>query len=1167
MSLVKFRSVWATFFLAFVLAFVATSAHAVDVNGRIKGTVTDPSGAVIPAAQVTATNLATGVKYPTKSLATGDYLFPQLPVGTYSITASAPGFKTFAATGIVLNIDQEYVEPVKLTIGNTSETLEVAADAVQVNTSDMQMSNIVDAKQMEELPLINRNFTNLEQTLPGVNLNENRFGGTFSVNGSQAQQSEYMINGADTNDIALNTIVLTPNLDAIDQFNLIDGPLNAEYDRNSGGIVTAAIKQGTNHIHGRAFEFYRDTFLNTNNYLQKQFDASGNRTDAVSPYHQNIFGGTLGGPILRDKLFAFGAYQGTHQRVPETGFAAHNTVLSSADLAGDYSSSLGSFSANPIPATISIPGCTAGEAWADCAAALGGKFKPANFNSISSKLASQYIPAPNNAGNVYQYNATENTTTNQYIGRVDYNINPRNVLTVLGIYQVTNLSEGAPFDGATLPGFGDEDLEHIQQYTLDYIRTISPTTVNDLSAHYTRFNYKAVFPQQIVQPSTAGFAITPQVPSYATLPTVQVGGDVGFTIGGTADGPQPRIDQVIQFDDNLSKTFGRHSLKFGYDGRRFNVSNAFGSRNSGAYAFNGSGAYSTGIASLDYLLGIPDTYTQGTTGEIQADAFLNYIYAQDTWKVSNSLTLDYGLGYSMDTPLRNHQYGGLGVACFSIGQQSTVFPSAPKNMIYPGDPGCTDSAQATMHYNEFGPRFGFAWAPDLGWISGTPGKFSIRGGYGIYYDRTEEEGSLQTQGTPPFGLTSGGALDANGSPSFQNPYADINGVAANSEASPFPYTQPTKGSNIAFPSRIYNIDSFDKSYRAPYSENFQLSIERQLPSQVVARVSYVGALGRHNQTGYEGNYETAAGHAACLADPVCSAVDPNTGDSLRGFRQALDYPSHTIGNSKQLIEMGETGSYSSSNYNALEVSITKAPTHGLLFQLSYTYSHALDDGSSFENLGFGGSGGTSGSGRGYNQWDKALNYGNAAFDQRHHLVFSPVYTSPILHGHSTFSPINLALSGWQISGIMTLASGQPFDVSYGGFTNSNSLWCSYAVSFYACPDIPEQTASYKRINPKTSGLQYFDPSSFASEPVGQFGNIGRDAFRQPGYANTDFIIAKNFNLSADGVRRLQVRMESDNVFNHTNFRTPDGNFSDGTFGQITDAAPSRVSQLGAKLYF
>jgi outer membrane receptor protein involved in Fe transport len=234
---------------------------------------------------------------------------------------TAAGFKSFSASGIVLNIDQEYVEPVQLALGNAAETVEVNADSVQVDTTDMQFSNIVDSSQMVELPLIGRNFNNLELTLPGVQVTDNRFTGTFSVNGSQAQQSEYLINGADTNDIALNDIVFTPNLDAIDQFNLLDGPLNAEYDRNSGGIVSATIKQGTNHFHGDAFEFYRDTFLNTQNFLQKTY-SDGVLTSTVSPFHQNIFGGTIGGPILRNKLHFFAAYQGTRESEPEKNPAA-----------------------------------------------------------------------------------------------------------------------------------------------------------------------------------------------------------------------------------------------------------------------------------------------------------------------------------------------------------------------------------------------------------------------------------------------------------------------------------------------------------------------------------------------------------------------------------------------------------------------------------------------------------------------------------------------------------------------------------------------------------------------------------------------------------------------------------------------------------------------------
>ena len=263
-------------------------------------------------------------------------------------------------------------------------------------------------------------------------------------------------------------------------------------------------------------------------------------------------------------------------------------------------------------------------------------------------------------------------------------------------------------------------------------------------------------------------------------------------------------------------------------------------------------------------------------------------------------------------------------------------------MVFPGDPGCSDAAQAYTHHNELGPRIGFAWAPDLGRISGAQGKFSVRGGFGIYYNRSEEESALQTLNMPPFGFTSGGATDFGGTPQFVNPYADINNgktstgtTIAKSETNPFPYSFPVKGQSPPFPSTIYNISSFDSSFRAPYSENFQLSIERELPSKIVARIGYVGSLGRREQITPEGNDETAAGHAACVANPACVAAR-NT--------QALSFPQNTIGGSAVIVEEGEVASQGSSNYNSLQASLTKGMTHGLQFQLSYTYAHAMDNG-------------------------------------------------------------------------------------------------------------------------------------------------------------------------------------------------------------------------------
>jgi hypothetical protein len=1159
------------------LAVACLCAYAANVNARIRGVVTDPQDAVVPGAQVTATNTATGIKYTAVSGRDGGYFFPELPIGPYSISATSQGFRNFSATGIVLNIDQEYVEPIRLKIGSAAEVVEVTESSVQVDTTDMQFSNVVDSQQMTELPLIGRNFANLELTLPGVQSasGAERVGGP-SVSGSQEQQSAFTINGADTNDIALNTQMFAPILDAVGEFNLIDGPLNAEYDRNSGGIVSATIKSGTGKYHGDAFDFYRDTFLNTNNFFQKK--VSGAYTK-VSPFHQHIVGGTVGGPILKNKLFIFGAFQASPARTPQG--AGSVTLYTKANLTnGDFSQDvLGTgptkkpFSNNPIPSTITITGCNAGQTWSQClgstkfnnAGGLNGIVPTTAFNTAITALVTKYAsPSLINSGTTgYLFNETTITTAYQENGRVDFNPTSKDQVSFIGIYVFSNAANTLPFTGATVPGFGDGTIAHVQQYSLDYVRQISSTAVNDLGLHWTRFNDKSSFPQSTEAPSTAGFSITPQDPGSATIPKLAVTGF--FTLGGTNNGPQPRIDANYQIEDNFSKTFGNHSLKFGYDGRRFNVSSTFDASNSGSYSFSNtsSSKYSTGDPSLDLLLGIPASYSQGTGSKIQVSAFLNYFYGQDTWKASSDLTINFGLGYSIDTPMLNHMYGGLGVACFIIGEQSKIFPGSPQNLVYPGDPGCSNSGQAVKHFDEFGPRIGFAWSPDLGAISGGKGKFSVRGGFGIYYNRTEEESSLQTLGTPPFGFTSSGAADKSGSPSLINPFADINGGVALSESNRFPYAQPVAGSAISFAQYepITNISGFSPTFRAPYAENFQLSIERELPSKLVARVSYVGSLGRRNQTAVEGNYETTAGHAACLANPTCIA-DQNT--------QALNFPANKIGDSAGIAEMGLVGSEASSSYNALQASLVKGQTHGLLFQLSYTYSHSLDTGSSFENTGFGNSGE-----RGYNQYQPNLNYGDSSYDARQRLVFSPVYTVPFKHGSSEFSPYNLAVSGWQISGITSLATGFPYDISYGGYGSSASLYCDVNdPSYYACPDIPIQIAPLARVNPRVRDSQtgfgtWYNGSTsyFIDEKTGSFGNIHRNPYHGPGTNNTNIVLAKNFSLSSDGGRYLQVRMESDNAFNHTQFTNPDGQMGDTTFGQITSAANARQTQLAAKIVF
>ncbi len=1184
---------WRGTALALILIGALTLAHAVDVNARVSGTVTDPQGAVLPNIQVTLTSESTGVKQVTTTQANGTYLFAQVPVGTYTITVAANGFKTYNAKGIVVNIDQQYVEPVQLQVGSTTEEVEVSAsNAAQVDTTDMELSNVVNSEQIVELPLINRTFTGLELTLPGVQAPSDRFG-TYSVSGGQTQQSEYLINGADSNDIALNTLALSPNLDAIDQFNLIDGPLNAEYDRNSGGIVSATIKSGSNHFHGDAYEFYRDTFLNTLTYFQKNVTTGVGK---VPPYHQHIFGGTVGGPIIHDKIFFFGAYQRTVQTVPDSNGSGQSSVYDSNNLKGDFSvednpsakgtrpgatDGWGVWLPNAIPASVTIAGCgTAGETWAQCAYDLGGVMPTGNFNPTAVKLLNKFVPPPNNGTYGYIFNPSDVTKENQYLGRIDLSPNASNQIYFLGIYDKAPVTQGLPFTGASLPGFGDISTHTTQQYTFDYVHQFNATLVNDFSAHYTRFNYDAVEPQGSIDPATYGFAIHPQDTAAESIPTISVGGsDVGFTLGFSTNGPQPRIDQVAQLDDSISKVIGNHAFKFGYDGRRFNVHNPFFAVNSGSFSFSNTGKYSSGDGGVDFLMGVPANYDQNSGAEIIAEAFLNYGYAQDTWKLTPTFTLSYGLGYSIDTPLHNEQYGGEAIMCIVKGENSTIFPGAPTGWVYPGDGGCNNAGKATTVYSEFGPRFGFAWAPSsLGFLSGShPGGFAIRGGFGIYYDRSEEESSLQTLATPPFGTSSPGV---NGQPQFANPFADLNSTStANAVSNPFPYAFPKKGAKIDWATLegnngggLYNVSTYGSDFRAPYAENIQLSIERQFPSQIVARASYVGSLARHNQSVTDANPVTPAGHAACAAgneySPVVGATISCPDNAVL---ESVYFPQNTYLDNPLIWDVGQVDSTASSSYHSLQANVEKGTTHGLTFQLSYTYAHAMDTGSSFENAGFG-------IARGYNQFDPALNYGDSAFDVRQRIVFSPIYVTPNLPGRSWYDPLNLMVSGWEVSGIVTAATGEPFDVSYAG-GSSNSLWCPFYTNFYACPDVPNQVAKIVKSNPRMrdplhGSSPYVAKTSWVNEPIGEFGDTHRYPGHGPGINNTNMILAKNIYFSADRGRYVQLRMESDNVFNHAQFTNPGTTWNDGvltnahsTFGYIGGTQSGRLTQLAAKLYF
>jgi hypothetical protein len=1131
----RFTRAW-----GFLILFLLCTQFALgqSVYAGIHGTVIDPSGAVVPAVQVVATNVATNVSYTATTKSNGYYEFLQVPVGTYVVTASKNQFKSFKTNPVTLVLNQQFNLPISLQLGQSSETVEVNAQAVQADTTNTQIQSVVEASQITSMPLIGRNWTQLEQLSPGVQGSSDRFG-TFSVSGSQSNQSSYLINGMDSNDLPLNTPLIIPSADAIQEFNLIQNSINPEYGRNSGAIVSAVIKNGTNQFHGDVFEFYRDTFLNDANYFQK--------TKPI--FHQNTFGGTLGGPVWKDKSFFFVSYQGIRAIQPQSG--GDTTVFSPAQRAGDFSAD-GPFTGNS-PTAYTVNGVTfaAGTPWNTIFP--GGQIPTANFNPISANLLTKFVPLPN-SGTDFLFNPQTSTFNNQYLARVDENFSPKDNLWGTAFYQRSPSADTLPFTGSTLPGFGDVNTRYAYQYVADWSHTFNQSTINELRAGWTYFKFGAVSPQVVAQPSDFGFTgINPQDSSVAGMPFINVTGF--FSLGFSTNGPQPRNDQTYEITDNLSKVWGHHTTKFGFDGRRFSVDNPFFARNNGSFDFSAAGAFTTGNPAADFALGVPDSYNQNAGGVINARAYEYYLYAQDSWKVTNNFTLNYGLGYQIDTPLNNRQFGGLAFNCFQVGKQSTIFPTAPVGLTFPGDPNCTTSGTTTK-YNNFGPRVGVAWAPDLGWLSGgSSHKFVINAGWGIFYNRTEEEGALQNLGAPPFGLGSGGAADFGGSPSFAAPFTDIATGATFSNKFPFNNFPKAGDTTVDFTALFpLDINVINHNYGVPYAQNFHLSIERELPSRTLLSVGYVGSVGRSLVRSYEANPITLQGQAACAADPSCVAN--------RTFQHIL-FPDHSIAPGDVFASVGQQITDGSSNYNSLQISVKKGFTHGLQLTSAYTWSHALDNGSGLENTGFGS--------RGTNPYPEfaSLNYGDSGYDARHRFVVGYSYTVPNLHDRFRFAPSAL-FKGWVLSGITTLQTGFPVTISDTGF---RSLTCD-AFSYYACPDQANFVGtSVQSLDPRTSAFNgkntyWFDPANFARAPIGTFGNARRNFFHGPGINNTDFVIEKDtYFWPGNESRYLALRLEAYNAFNHTQFGAPNGNIASSNFGRITSASPGRQVQLAAKIYF
>jgi hypothetical protein len=1151
--------------VGFAVGVLAVSqARADELYGRIRGTITDPSGAVIAGAQVTATNSGTGISKQVTSGADGSYEFLQLLApATYSISVRQSGFKQFEAQNIHLDLNQVYALPIKLELGAVSQLVSVEAVAAQINTTSMELGNTITATTIQDMPLVGRNWIELQQIQPGVvgasdRLGTGQNGTNFSTNGAETQQNSFYVNGVDTSDISLNAAAVIPSPDAIAEFHMVTSTINPEYGRNSGAVLNATIKNGTNALHGDGFEFYRDTFLDARNFYQS----------TTSPFQQNQFGGTVGGPILiphvyngKDKSFFFFSYQGIRNVVPQA-FAVP-TVFTPAQRNGafaDLASSSG-ISAAPL---VGDDGTTypAGTPYSTIFSA--GTIPQGDLNPLALKLMNQFVPQPNLNGNQYTFNPSIPGVTDQYITRIDHTFSSHDSIWAYNFWQRQLTTQTLPFVGANLPGFEESDGSRSQQWAMAWNHVFSGTTLNEARFGYFRFNFASVNPVNPINPTSYGFTgINPQLPNYASIPVINLTGY--FTLGFSEFGPQPRLENTYQVIDNFSHIAGRHTLKFGFTMARYQVYNPFDEFLSGAYTFAGTGTFTTGDPGADFLLGQPDSYIQANGAIIDARSREYYFYGQDEFKVRPNLTITFGAGWDVETPYLNLYYSGKDVNAFRAGQQSTVFPNAPKGVLWPGDAGINSAGGVNIPTHDIAPRLGFAWSP------GGSKDWSIHAGIGVYYNRTEEELALQNLSTPPFSLLSFGIGGVGGSPSLAAPYQGwcpgaTQGAAPTpcSTTNPFPYT-PQFGSAVQFTpaSGLYPlaISTLSPHFGVPYSGNYNLTIEHQLSNSMTLSVAYVGNVGRHLEEDYELN---PAGNAA--GNPVAAALGCTQSNLGTCAPQTFRYNPQTTG----LATVAQQSTDANSNYNSLQVAFNKRLTNGLSFLAAYTYSRFFDQNSTADNQDGFIPPGVSPFGGMYAPSDN---------DAPQRFVLSYDYTLPFYHFAQRFRQLT---DGWRVVGSTTFQSGFPVRLANTA-APSDTCWGAEEVIDVICWDRPAVTGQpLAKGNPRNYTINgtpnyFFNPAAFTSAPAGSTaGMIGRNPFYGPGINNFDLALLKDIHMTEN--KYIQLRFETYNTFNHTQF-TPFSyqpnnsiggvvaDINDPRFGTTISASAGRIIQIAGKIYF
>lgn len=1153
--------------VAIAVAMIFAQVSQASITGAISGTVRDPSGAVIPAATVITVNTQTGVKRTTTSDSRGFYSFPELPIGDYKILIQKTGFKQYEQQGLVINVNTALRVDAALEVGAVSQAVTVSSAAVHVSTTSTQLGEVISGTKMVSLPLNGRSYTDLLALQPGVAPQPSTVAviytntgavsgslspGNLSINGQREAANGFTVNGADVNEKIYQQTSIIPNLDSIAEFRILTSNFNAEYGNYSGGQIMVVTKSGTNQFHGDAFEFLRNDSLDSRNFF----------SPSRASFKQNQFGGTLGGPIRRNKAFFFVDYQGTRNIIgQDTGDIL---VPSAAERSGDLSSVApqltgavgGSFWADSLSQELGYP-VTAGEPYytSGCSSStqcvFPGAVIPQSAFSSPTKHLLQYIPLPN-SGPFFTSSAF-NETLRDDKGGARYDENTRWGM-FSAYYLLDDFTLISPYATANLPGFSSQDAGRAQLVVLSHTKSFGASALNELLISFMRnalFQNEPVAGQGVgPSMSSLGFVvgcstlgICPVTPQYEGVPPVGLN-EFSFGVAGQITS---QVDNLFELEDGYTRIFGTHSLKVGgtssYGQSDLNFPNAEGN---GAFSFVGD---ETGSDFADFLIGAPTSFFQGDP-EFGPGRFHYFgLYAQDSWRVRPSLALNYGLRWDLiPFPyLQNNKQ-----ATLIAGQQSHAFPTAPVGQVYPGDPGVPRNIAPT-NYHDLAPRLGLAYSPSarsglLGKVTGGPGKSSIRLGYGLFYTQIASVGMQIGQSFAPFGLFYVSPVP----PLFATPYVDR--ATGDSEGQRFPGVPvaPPSPSHPQYPdfSRFEPISSqpgIASNDRVPYTEDYSFTLQRQFGSDTLVTLGYDGAQGHRLIAGLEAN---PGDPALCVSVSQPSEVLPGTPTCGPFGENGVYYPvaGGVINGTRAPLgpAFGSNALYSTlgnSNYNAFEVSVRHTSEHGE-FLAGYTYSKSLDNASGLVDQVY--------------PFNHNLSKALSAFDATNNFVVSYSIRLPFdkVFGH------NKLASGWQLSGITRFATGFPVTLSED---DDNSLLGTGGSGIGGAIDVPNYSPGNLHFTNPRSGLAYFDTSLFFPETIGQFGTASRRFFHGPGANDWDIALLKSIRLTES--KSLQIRAEFFNAFNHAQFQTPSGDISSGEFGLVTGAQPSRIGQLALKFYF